>query len=108
LAAMSQLQAVRAQGQGGRPKEWITSKLLMEPCICRLPWRGPELEVGTGGYHRNMLSSLLTTLLVHCKQQGLDSHEAKTPKATLKSVSRNMYTAKAETYSESLYVIDSG
>lgn len=79
----------------------------MKPCICRLPWHAPELEVGTGGYHRNMLSSLLTTLLVHCKQQGLDSHKAKIREAQLNSVSRSiMYTAKAETYSETPSVVN--
>ena len=65
--------------------------------ICRMPWHDPELEVETGGYPRNMLSALLTTLLVHCKQQSLSSHEAKAEaqEAKLKPVSRSIrYTAK--------------
>jgi hypothetical protein len=46
--------------------------------------------VGTGGYDRNMLSALLTTLLVHRKQRSLNSHKAKTREAKLRPVSWNM------------------
>ena len=105
---MEEPQVVRAKGDSGSPKGLVASKLLMQTCICRMPWHDPEMEVDSGGYHRNMLSALLTTPLVHCKQQSLGSHkaEAKTLEAKLSPVSRNNYHIHSqETYSESIYII---
>lgn len=84
-------QVVRAKGMVEARR---TSKLLMKTCICRMPWHDPELEVG----HRNMLSALLTTPLVHCKHQSLGSHKAKIQEAKLKTCQLGYqvvrYTAK--------------
>jgi len=91
-------QVVRAKGMVEARRNLIASKLLMETCICRMPWHDPELEVETGGYHRNMLSALLTTPLVRCKHQSLGSHKAKIQEAKLKTCQLGYqvvrYTAK--------------
>ena len=68
----------------------------------------PNWKWISGGYHRNMLSALLTTPLVHCKQQSLGSHKAKakTLEAKLSPVSRSNYQIHSqETYSESIYIV---